>query len=48
MPDYLQSSRGGVPSRLAAKKAVLETEIFKRRRIRASCAELLDSDSKAM
>jgi len=48
MANYLQYAGGGIPSRLAAKEAMLETEIFKRRRIRASCAELLDSNGKAM
>lgn len=45
--DYLQSALG-IPSHLTTDDAMLGTKIFQRGSIRASRAELLDKNGKAM
>jgi hypothetical protein len=47
MPNNLEFAFG-IPGCLPAYFTMAEAKIFKRRRFRASCAELLDSNSKAM
>src|SRR5205823_8332812 len=46
-PDQLQNIFGA-PGRLATEDTILRTESLQKRGIRASCAELLDTNGKAM
>jgi len=47
VPNQLQNTFG-VPGRLATEDTILRTESLQKRGIRASCAELLDTNGKAM
>ena len=47
VPDQLQNTLGA-PGRLATEDTILRTESLQKRGSRASCAELLDTNGKAM